>query len=240
MARDEGEQLAGVTECERLGSFQLPDPAGRAGGALTSALLNTTYADHANTGADLTFKETLITAREKLREMGFEQVPQLSCSRATDLDQPFSIIPPDFEGTRRAVMIGINYVGHDPGELSGCHNDVFNMAEYIKDCHGFTDDDIVYLLDDGEHTPPTAANIIEAFQTLASQAQPGDACFLHYSGHGCSIPDQDGDEDDGKDEALCPVDYAENGILRDDHVLQMLVAPMPRGVTLTCIMDCCQ
>ena len=91
-----------------VGSFRLPDPAGRAGGALTSALLNTTYADHADTGADLSFKETLMTAREKLKEMGFEQIPQLSASRPTDLDQPFSIIPPDFEGARRAVMIGVS------------------------------------------------------------------------------------------------------------------------------------
>ena len=118
--------------------------------------------------------------------------------------------------------------------------DVFNMAEYIKDCHGFTDDDIVYLLDDGEHTEPTAANILEAFKTVASEAQPGDACFIHYSGHGCSIRDDDGDEEDGKDEALCPVDYPEAGVLRDDDVFEMLIAPMPRGVTLTCIMDCCQ
>ena len=41
------------------------------------------------------------------------------------------------------------------------------------------------------------------------------------------------------DEALCPLDYAKAGVLRDDDVLKTLIAPMQRGVTLTCIMDCC-
>lgn len=29
-------------------------------------------------------------------------------------------------------MIGINYVGHDPGELRGCHNDVLNMVREMS------------------------------------------------------------------------------------------------------------
>ena len=74
---------------------------------------------------------------------------------------------------------------------------------------------------------------------MATSAQPGDACFVHYSGHGCSIRDNDGDEEDGMDEALCPLDYAKAGVLRDDDVLKTLIAPMARGVTLTCVMDCC-
>lgn len=201
--------------------------------------MNVTYADHSDTGKDLTFKETLFAVREKLSAKGFEQIPQLSSSRPTDMDEKFSMIPADFSGTRRAVMIGINYVGDNPGELRGCHNDVHNMKEYIKDCHGFQEEDIVLLLDDDEHTPPTSANILAAFKKLASEAQPGDACFVHYSGHGCSIRDDDGDEADRKDEALCPVDYQQAGVLRDDDILEILIAPLPVGVTMTCVMDCC-
>lgn len=48
------------------------------------------------------------------------------------------------------------------------------MADYIKDCHGFTDDDIQILMDDGEHTEPTADNIRHHFRKIASDAQPGD------------------------------------------------------------------
>lgn len=89
-----------------VASFRLPDPAGRAGGALTSALLSVTYADHSDTGADLTFKETLFAVREKLKAKGFAQIPQLSSSRPTNLDEKFALVPDGFSGTRRAVMIG--------------------------------------------------------------------------------------------------------------------------------------
>jgi hypothetical protein len=41
------------------------------------------------------------------------------------------------------------------------------------------------------------------------------------------------------DEALCPVDYASAGVIRDDDVFAILVSPMPKDVTLTCVMDCC-
>jgi Caspase domain len=192
------------TSVSNVGSFKLPDPAGRAGGALTACLLSVTYDDHQNTGKDLTFKETLLAVREKLRGKGFDQIPQLSGSRPFDLSHKFDIVPDDFSGTRRAVMIGINYKGDDPGELSGCQNDVHNMKNYLIDCHGFTDDNIQLLLDDGEHTEPTFANIMNAFKQMAAEAQPGDALFVHYSGHGCSISDDDRNEEaDNKDEALC-------------------------------------
>ena len=163
-------------------SFKLPDTRGRAGGALSSALLSVTYADHEDTGKDLTFKETLFAIRDKLKDKGFVQIPQLSSSRPTNLDETFTLVP---HGTlrRRAVMIGINYVGQDPGELSGCHNDVYNMKEYIQKCHGFVDDDITLLMDDGKHIEPTSANIMKQFKKLAKEAKPGDALFIHFSGY---------------------------------------------------------
>lgn len=125
-------------------------------------------------------------------------------------------------------------VGDSPGELSGCWNDVLNMKKYIMDVHGFEEENIVILMDDGEHTEPTAANIIDAYKTVVSQAEDGDAIFLHYSGefdrpfsenismieeglinsialcaqynagHGTKIRDDNGDEADGYDEALVP------------------------------------
>lgn len=65
-----------------------------------------TYADHEDTGKDLTFRETLLAVREKLGKKGFEQIPQLSSSRPTNLDEKFTLVPDDFSGTKRAVMIG--------------------------------------------------------------------------------------------------------------------------------------
>jgi hypothetical protein len=113
------------------------------------------------------------------------------------------------------------------------------MVEYIKDVHGFEDDYITILMDDDEHTSPTFENMVNAFATLVDEAEPGDALFVHYSGHGCSIHDDESEEADGKDEALVPVDYLENGVIRDDDIYNTLIKPLKDDVHLLCIMDCC-
>lgn len=84
--------------------------------------------------------------------------------------------------------------GHSPGELSGCHNDVGNMKDYIVNCHGFSESNIDVLMDDGVNVSPTRANILAAYQKLVNESQPGDAVFCHYSGHGGKLRDDDGDE----------------------------------------------
>ena len=88
-------------------SFQLPDPAGRAGGACTSALLNVLYADKRVPDDDLSFTDVLMKMRGMLSVKGYEQIPQLSASRPLDMETKFDITPENFSGTKRAVMIGI-------------------------------------------------------------------------------------------------------------------------------------
>jgi hypothetical protein len=48
-----------------------------------------------------------------------------------------------------------------------------------------------------------------------------------------------GDEEDGYDETLIPLDFKQHGQIRDDDLLRILVRPMKEGVTMTCLMDCC-
>lgn len=218
-----------------VATFKLPDPAGRSGGACTSALLKVFNETEEES---LSFQEVLLKMRDILDDKGFSQIPQLTSSRRLDIRSPFTLKPDDFSGTCRAVMIGINYVGQN-GELSGCHNDANNMLEYLIDEHGFERENITILMDDGEHEEPTGANIMNAFRNLVSQSEEGDVCFVHYSGHGGRLRDDDGDEEDGYDETLVPADYADFGQIRDDVIFATLVGPMPAGVTLTCLMDCC-
>jgi len=93
-------------DVSNVASFSLPDPAGRAGGALTSALLNVTYADHQDTGKDLTYQDTLLQVREQLKAKGYSQIPQLSSSRPMEIKTNFDLVPPNMSGgTRRAVMM---------------------------------------------------------------------------------------------------------------------------------------
>ena len=98
-----------------------------------------------------------------------------------DVETTFDISHPDFPGTKRAVMIGINYVGQQ-GELAGCHNDVLNMKEYLMDVHGFEEDNIVLLMDDGENIEPTRDNIMDAYAQIVADSEAGDVVYLHYSG----------------------------------------------------------
>lgn len=235
---------SGCQDCQtsadvsNVGCFKLPDPAGRAGGALTSCMLKVLYSEEKAPTDGLTILETLENVRNSLEKDGFEQIPQLTSSRRIDLNKDFEIAPEGCTGTRRALMIGINYPGTD-AELSGCHNDVFNLKKYLMDVHGFEEENITILMDDGDHLEPTGQNIFSAFENISSAAEPGDALWVSYSGHGCSIPDDDGDEEDGMDECLCPADFQEGGVIRDDDVFKYLVKPLPKGVTLTCLMDCC-
>jgi hypothetical protein len=221
-----------------VASFQLPDPAGRAGGACTSALLNTLYAEHTAPTNDLTWIETLGGMREMLKEKGYEQIPQLSSSRMVDVSDKMYIAPPGCTGKLKAVLIGINYVGQQ-GELSGCHNDVHNIKEYIMDVHGFKEEDMTVLMDDGEHMQPTRDNILKAIENLTESMEEGDAAFFHYSGHGGKVKDTSGDEEDGYDETLIPLDYQDAGQIKDDDIYKCMVMKMPKGTTLTCLMDCC-
>eukprot|EP00565_Helicotheca_tamesis_P000091 CAMPEP_0185735454 /NCGR_PEP_ID=MMETSP1171-20130828/25339_1 /TAXON_ID=374046 /ORGANISM="Helicotheca tamensis, Strain CCMP826" /LENGTH=329 /DNA_ID=CAMNT_0028405775 /DNA_START=34 /DNA_END=1023 /DNA_ORIENTATION=+ len=223
-------------DVSNVGSFQLPDPAGRAGGACTSSLLNVLYADHQAPAENLSWVDTLRQMRTILKGKGFEQVPQLTSSRMIDVNETMEIVKGD--GAKRALLIGINYVGQN-GELSGCHNDVLNIKEYLMDVQGFEEENITVLMDDGVHHEPTRDNIIAGYRRLVAESVDGDTVFCHYSGHGGRLADDDGDEDDGYDETLIPVDFQSAGQIRDDVLFSEFVHPMAEGVTVTCLMDCC-
>ena len=64
--------------------------------------------------------------------------------------------------------------------------------------------------------------------------------YFSYSGHGTKIRDDDwGEEDDGFDEALVPVDFKSAGVIRDDDLYEILIANLPDGVHMVSLMDCC-
>jgi metacaspase-1 len=107
------------------------------------------------------------------------------------------------------------------------------MIEYLKDVHGFQDEHMTILMDDGTHIPPTRENILNAYRQMSAAAKPGDALFCHYSGHGGKLRDKSGDEKDGYDETLVPLDYNTAGQIVDDDVFSALVGPLKSGVVLT-------
>ena len=63
--------------------------------------------------------------------------------------------------------------------------------------------------------------------------------MFYFSGHGQRQIDCSGDEPDGFDEALCPLDHATEGLLVDDEINETIVRPLPHGAKLHAIVDAC-
>ncbi|KAF8839756.1 hypothetical protein BDN67DRAFT_904957 [Paxillus ammoniavirescens] len=143
-------------------------------------------------------------------------------------------------GRKKALCIGINYTGQRR-ELRGCINDIKNVRRFLTSQWGFKDGDIVMLMDEttNPRQRPTRRNMIDAMRWLVKDARPHDSLFFHYSGHGGQIPDKDGDEPDGLDEVIYPVDYKTAGVIVDDEMHRIMVKPLPQGCRLTAIFDSC-
>ncbi|KAJ5500328.1 Peptidase C14 caspase catalytic [Penicillium expansum] len=127
------------------------------------------------------------------------------------------------------------------GQLRGCINDVKNMSTYLNQNFGYAREDMVLLTDDQQNpmSQPTKANILRAMHWLIKDARPNDSLFFHYSGHGGQTPDLDGDEEDGYDEVIYPVDFRVAGHIVDDEMHRIMVQTLQPGVRLTAIFDSC-
>jgi hypothetical protein len=175
---------ADVSNANACAGGKLPQPAGKAGGACTSALLALLYEkEHQK----LSFQQVLLDLRQHLAKSGFDQVPQLTSSRPLELqDTQFSMVGGNGNGTRRALLVGINYRGQS-GQLSGCQNDVLNMKKYIVEKQGYLEENILVLIDDGRHHYPTREKVIRALRQLVAQSVSGDSVYFHYSGKSVQI-----------------------------------------------------
>ncbi|KAF9449621.1 hypothetical protein P691DRAFT_774558 [Macrolepiota fuliginosa MF-IS2] len=143
-------------------------------------------------------------------------------------------------GRKKALCIGINYRGQR-NELRGCINDAHNVRRFLIKQHGFRNEDIVLLTDETAEprSLPTRKNLIDAMKWLVRSAKPHDSLFFHYSGHGGQVEDQDGDEVDGFDEVIFPLDFKENSYITDDEMHAIMVTSLPSGCRLTALFDSC-
>lgn len=135
------------------------------------------------------------------------------------------------------------------------------MSTFLHRTFGYRRGDMVILTDDQQNplSLPTRANILRAMHWLVKDARPDDSLFLHFSGmipspwslqvlanpngprtgHGGRTPDLDGDEEDGYDDVIYPLDYRSAGHIVDDDLHAILVRPLRPGVRLTAIFDSC-
>lgn len=134
----------------------------------------------------------------------------------------------------KALLVGINAYPTMP--LKGCLNDVENMRALLQDRHNVQADNVRVLLDE----QATKAGIEEGLRWLAQSGDDHDSTvrLFHFSGHGTYVEDQNGDEPDGRDEALVPFDYDTVGGMSDD-ALRGLYRTFSRETHLLLVMDCC-
>lgn len=130
--------------------------------------------------------------------------------------------------SKKALCVGINDYPGSSNDLNGCVNDAKDWSELLKTRFAF--DSVKILLD----SQATASNVKLELQSLISNSKAGDIIVFTYSGHGTTVSDDNGDEEDRLDEAICCYD----NIVRDDE-LRKIISTTPKGVKLTIISDSC-
>ncbi len=128
---------------------------------------------------------------------------------------------------KKALCVGINDYPGTNNDLRGCVNDAKIWGQLLNSNYGFN---IKSLFDSQvKHSVFT-----EIFGNYISDSKSGDSIVITFSGHGTNVPDTSGDEEDGRDEALCLYD----GLLIDDAIREILQNLNPEA-KLTIISDSC-
>ena len=135
-----------------------------------------------------------------------------------------------------AYLIGINY-RETSSELRGCINDTSNLINMLNTKNDYEHFD---LLTDDTVIKPTKQNIIDGLTNLLVNSISGDTLFFSYSGHGTFTADLNGDERDGKDELIVPLNVHNiNDCILDDELSLIIKTNLKSGVKLFALFDCC-
>ena len=122
----------------------------------------------------------------------------------------FTNIKTDVGLKKVALCVGINDYPGTRNDLRGCVNDATDWKNYFIEKAKF--DKVVLLLDSNAR--------ISAFENeikSLNELNP-DVLVITNSSHGTSLPDDNGDEIDGRDEAICFYD----GNMRDDYIRKII------------------
>lgn len=97
-------------------------------------------------------------------------------------------------------------------------NDVIHIEATLAKL-GFPKGNIIKVLD----AQATRKGILAAFSLIQNKLKSGDIVYIHFSGHGQQIVDQNGDEIDLLDEAIVPYDsplHFEAGVYEGEHLIR--------------------
>ncbi|QDV91082.1 Caspase domain protein [Phycisphaerae bacterium RAS2] len=149
-----------------------------------------------------------------------------------------ALLAPEAGAAVRVLLVGVSeYADAAVVSPAGAANDVRAMRETLTERYGLGDAQVRALVGKAA----TREAILDSLGNwLLKNATAGDELVFYFSGHGSNRPDDNGDEDDGQDEILCPSDYVQetgqNGIV-DDELGEMLRAAAEAHVLV--ILDAC-
>ena len=132
-------------------------------------------------------------------------------------------------GRRSAVCIGIDDYGVQ--SLNGCVADAKSWATALTSW-GFA----VTRLTNGD---ATRQRIMDAMESVLAKSAAGDVVVIQYAGHGTQVPDGNGDESDGLDEAWVPHDFEQGEFVIDDDIGALFDRFRNSGIQLVVFTDCC-
>ncbi|PRW33052.1 metacaspase-3-like isoform X1 [Chlorella sorokiniana] len=133
---------------------------------------------------------------------------------------------------KRALLCACTYSGEE-SLLGGPCNGAATLKKMLEGCpFGFQPANIRLLVDTSEDPScrPTRQNMHEGLRWLMSDLLPGDRLVFFFGGHGGQQREQT---------YICPTDHYERGIIDDKELNRTLVQPLPKGVRLTAVLDCC-
>lgn len=159
----------------------------------------------------------------------------------------YFVFLPLLSQTKRALIVGIGeYPAESGWKVINGDNDVPLIMDALA-YKGFLPGNVISLVNE----QATKTNILSKFKQLTALSQPGDKLYIHFSTHGQWVIDTNGDEKDGKDEALIPYDtrstfvkgeYDGKNHLIDDELfglLSKLRAKIGKSGTLLVVLDAC-
>ena len=170
----------------------------------------------------------------KLKQQIVSLTSNIRTSLNSENSKTISIKPSNLIGVKKGLLVGINYVGTEY-ELNGCINDVNDMSQVLQSRYGFNSSNIE-LMTDNTSNKPTKINIINGITNLLKNSIAGDTLVIAYSGHGTNVRDTSGDEWDGYDELIVPLDM---NLISDDEINSIIRANLKSNVNVFTFFDCC-
>ncbi|EJD51120.1 hypothetical protein AURDEDRAFT_149811 [Auricularia subglabra TFB-10046 SS5] len=150
--------------------------------------------------------------------------------------------------SRKALLIGIRYIGSKGLELLCTHDDVSDIRKILVNHYQYKPEDVTVMLDTDENWGtrlwPSRQNILAQMDLLLSDVGEGDRRVFMYAGHGWPTFD----DKLGEIQAIVPVDgvdvasdtYIHESLISAQEMGVRMVAPLPaERCVFTAIVDCC-